>query len=69
MTTKVFSCLLFIGVDLLDHLLTANPRLRPTANEALSRKITMWINHRSICFLYLVYHLDHPFFEGISLGR
>ena len=39
MTTRMFS-FSFIGVDLLDYLLTINPDLRPTADQALSRKLS-----------------------------
>ena len=46
------------GIDFLDRLLSFDPRIRPTAEQALGKLLLY--NH-SIFFLHCVCYLAHPF--------
>ncbi len=53
-----------IGVDLLDRLLSFDPRLRPTAEEALGRLLQSNLRYIYFC-LYNNCNLAHPFFGDL----
>ena len=52
-----------IGVDLLDQLLSFDPRVRLSAAEALG-KLSEWQFGNLIC-LHEIFNLEHPFFQGL----